>query len=56
MKVKYIKTFLYNTSVSIFTNQGAQNVQFHGAQNVKFPKSGFFAPAPGSQKPFFPHM
>ena len=48
MEVKYIKAFLYNTSVSIFINQGAQNVQFHGAQNVKFPKSSFFTRFPYS--------
>ena len=56
MKVKDIKAFLYNTSVSIFTNQGAQNVQFQGAQNVKFPKSGFFTPCPYSQELYFLHM
>ena len=56
MKVKDIKTFLYNTSVSIFTNQGAQNVQFQGAQNVKFPKSGFFMPSFYSQELSFLHM
>ena len=48
MEVKYIKAFLYNTSVSIFINQGAQNVQFQGAQNVKFPKSSFFTRCPYS--------
>ena len=37
MKVKDIRAFLYNTIVSIFTNQGAQNVQFNFDQNVKFP-------------------
>ena len=56
MEVKYIKAFLYNTSVSIFTNQGAQNVQFQGAQNVKFPKSGFFTPGSYSQELSFLHM
>ena len=41
MEVKDIKAFLYSTSVSIFINQGAQNVKFN------FPRMSNFHPSLG---------
>ena len=36
MEVNNIKTFFYNTSLSIFVNQGAQNVKFFIFGNLTF--------------------